>query len=304
VQILVAQANLPPQASADPAAPMSSAIRSLIPPAGLVPYSAAIADYVRVCEAQGRGESALRLLGRLKVKRAQGRTSLGVIAVEFILLTIVLSIHSIFVLPQFDAIFRAAQVPMPWFTKMVFALIGPSGPFIYVGIVVLLVLFVWRTLPFLVEPILRPVDRVLLALPIVGEAIRQRNGDTLSGWLGFAAGDAPSQQAAIDAAQKWYLGNLLARECAEIQKEVRDGRDISACLATASGFDREFHATVAIADRADSLAALRARWRSVETLPEYGSALAPALVQIALGVVLAAVVIAMYLPIFSLATLM
>lgn len=304
VQILVAETILPPQTSAEPALPLSSAIKSIIPRPGIAPTAASVADYVRACEARGRGDSALRLLGRLKIQRSEGRTSFGIIGVEFILLALVLSIHSIFVLPQFKAMFDNVGVPMPALTRMVFALIGPSGPFIYAGILVLLILFVWRRFPFLIGPLLRPIDRLLLVLPLVGAAIRQSNSDRISGWLGFADADAPSQRAAIEAAQAWYLGNLLSRECAEVLSAARAGKEISVCLVEARGFDSAFRTDVALSDREDSLAALRARWRVAETLPEHRSALAPVLAQIALGFVLGAVVIALYLPIFKLASLL
>lgn len=305
VQILVTERILPPQANADPALPLSSAIDSVIPRPGVLPNSAAsVGDYARACESRGRGDAALRLLSRLTIRRAQGRTSLAVIGVEFMLLLFVLLIHSLFVMPQFKAIFDAAGKPMPAFTQLVFALIGPSGPFIWVGVLVLLVLVVWRVFPLLFGPLLRPLDRLLLALPLVGDAIRQSNSDRISGWLGFAAGDAPSQRAALEAARAWFLGNILARECAAVLATADTGKDITACLTQAPGFDREFHNVVALADRADSLAALRARWRIADTLPENRSAIEPALAQIALGILVAAIVVALYLPIFKLAALM
>jgi type IV pilus assembly protein PilC len=305
VQILVDETILPAQSSEEPALPLSSAIKSIIPKPGAIPNSAAsVADYVRACELQGRAASALKLLGRLKIKRAQGRTSLATIGVEFVLLTLVLSIHSIFVLPQFKSMFDAAGTPMPMFTRIVFAAIGPSGPFIGIVVLVLFFLILWRIFPFLIGPLLRPIDRLLLALPLIGSTIRQHNSDRISGWLGFAAPDAPSQKAAIEAARAWFLGNMLSRECADVLRAANAGKDITACLADARGFDREFRAVVSISDRTDSLAALRARWRVADTLLEQRSAIAPALAQIVLGVIVGAVVVALYLPIFKIAALM
>jgi type II secretory pathway component PulF len=305
VQILVDETILPAQSSEEPALPLSSAIKSIIPKPGAIPNSAAsIADYVRACELQGRGASALKLLGRLKIKRAQGRTSLATIGIEFVLLTLVLSIHSIFVLPQFKSMFDAAGTPMPMFTRIVFAAIGPSGPFIGIVVLVLFFLILWRIFPFLIGPLLRPIDRLLLALPLIGSTIRQHNSDRISGWLGFAAPDAPSQKAAIEAARAWFRGNLLSRECAEVLRAANGGKDITACLAEARGFDREFRTVVLISDRTDSLAALRARWRVADTLMEQRSAIAPALAQIILGILVGAVVVSLYLPIFKISSLM
>jgi len=305
VQILVTEEILPSQANADPALPLSSAIHSIIPRPGILPNSAAsVGDYARACESRGRGDVALRLLSRLSIKRVQGRVSLAAIGIEFVLLLFVLLIHSLFVLPQFKAMYDAAGKTLPVFTQLVIGLIGPSRPFIWIGVFLLLVLIAWRVFPLLFGPLLRPLDRLLLALPLVGSAIRQNNSDRISGWLGFAAPDAPAQRAAVEAARAWFLGNLLTRECAAVLAMADGGKDINACLAQARGFDREFHNVIALADRADSLAALRARWRIADTLPERRSTIEPALVQIALGVLVAAIVIALYLPIFKLAALM
>jgi type IV pilus assembly protein PilC len=304
VQILVAEKILPPQTSADPEFPLSSAIRSIIPRPENSSSLASVAAYVQACESQGRGDAALQLLGRLKIRRAHGRTSLGVIGVEFALLMLVLMIHSLFVLPQIQAMFDSVATPMPPFTRLVFALIGPSGPFLYAAAIVLLLVMAWRLLPAIFGPLLRPIDRLLLMLPLVGPSIRQSNSDRMSGWLGFASADTSTQSSAIDAARAWYRGDLLSRECAEVLKSVQSGKGVSSCLIEARGFDSEFKALLAMTEREDSLAALRARWRIAETLPEQNSALAPALTQVVLGVLVGAVVIAMYLPIFKLGSVL
>jgi type IV pilus assembly protein PilC len=305
VQILVAERILPAQSSGDAAPlPLSSAIKSIMPSPVRAVSAAGVGDYVAACESQGRADAALQLLGRLKVKRARGRTSLAAIGVEFLLLVFVLLIHSIFVLPQFKAMFDAAGTPMPKFTQLVFGLIGPSGPFIWAIFLALLVVFIWRTLPIMLGPLIRPIDGLVLALPLVGSAIRQGNSDRIAGWLGFASTDAASQRLAIEAAKTWFRGDMLSRECDRILHAAGAGKELAACLAQARGFDSEFHAVVSLSDRADSLAALRARWRIAETLPEHQSQLEPVLAQIALGVVVAMIVIALYLPIFKLASLM
>ena len=305
VQILVAEKVLPPQDSTGSAHPLSSAIDSIVAhQRGGSGFANAIATYVGVCEAQGRGESALRLLGRLRIRPSRGRTSLGLIAIEFALLVLVLLIHSIFVLPQFQAAFASVGTPMPAFTRWVFAVIGPASPFMYLVGIGLLVMLLWRLFPFALGPLIAPLDRLLFTLPLFGSVMRARNSDRLSGWLGFAAADQSSQLAAIEAARIWCRGDLLSRECAAIVRDVSAGRDLTACLAGARGFDDGFRGLVSIPDREESLAGLRGRWRVAGTLPEHASALAPAIAQIVLGIILACVVIAMYLPIFKLGTLM
>lgn len=305
VQILVAESILPAQASTTSTLPLSAAIASIIPrPANHSGSVPSIVAHVAGCESRCRGEAALRLLGRGRIHRAQGRISLGIVTVELVLLMLVLAIHSIFVLPQFQVMFDSTGTPMPAFTRMVFAFIGPTGPVLWIGALGLLILLAWRMFPFVLGPLLRPLDRLLLALPLIGEMIRQSNSDRISSWLGSAAADAPSQQVAIEAAKAWHSGDPLSRECAQVLRLAASGKEIFACLKEARGFDEEFRAALAISDREDALAALRARWRNADSLAELQSSLTPVLVQVVLGIVVAAVVIAMYLPIFKLAALL
>lgn len=300
VRILVAEAVLPPQPKADPALPFASAIASLSQSAAGPGALAHVVDYVGACEAQGHGDSALRLLARLKIARRRSRMSLSTIGVEVLLLTLVVTIHGIFVLPQFKAVFAAAGAPLPAFTRLVLALIGPTGPFLYLAVLALLAVLAWRVLPVLLGPLLRPIDRLLLSLPLLGPVLRERNSDRISGWLGFAAADAASQRAAVEAARIWFAGELLARECTEVLRAADAGQELTTSLAQARGFDSEFHAVLALPERADALAALRARWRIAESLPEHQSEFVPVLARVVIGLIVAAVVVAMYLPIFRL----
>ncbi len=304
VQLLVTEKSLPSQPNADDEQPLASAIDSIIRRPRVLPTSAAaVSEYVRACEASGRGANALRLLGRLRIKRQHGMLSTPVIGVEFVLVLFVLLIHSIFVLPQLQAIFDNAGMPLPAFTRWVLAIIGPWTSYLALAAVLVVVASLWRFTPILLGPVLRPIDRILMALPLIGHAIRQSHSDKISGWLGFAASDLPAQRAAIDGARAWYVGTLLSRECQEILQAAKTNDDLIRCLARAPGFDEEFRAVVSESDRDDASAALRARWRIAETLPEHRSGFVPVLAQVVLGVIVGAVVIALYLPIFKLASI-
>ena len=132
--------------------PFTSAIDSLVGPAAGPSPLAGVVDYVGACETQGHGDAALRLLARLKISRRQGRMSLSTIGVEVLLLVLVLAIHGIFVLPQFKAVFAAAGAPLPAFTRVVLALIGPTGPFLYLAIFVLLAVLACASCPYFSGP--------------------------------------------------------------------------------------------------------------------------------------------------------
>ena len=305
VRILVAEQVLPPQSSA-PATPLARAVSSLGAGDGSRGSGtfARVADYVAALESQGRGEAALRLLGNSQIGTSNpARKVLALITVEFCLLTLILSTLSIFVLPQFKAVFEGFSMPLPAFTRMAFAVLGPASPFLWLIVLALLIGFAWRMLAGLLGNALRPIDRLLLWLPMAGTSLRRSNGDRLAGWLGFAPTDAPSQRTAVEAAQAWFADDVLGRECAQVLRAADAGTDLQTSLTRAQGFDDAFHAAIAMPDRADSLAALRARWRNAQSTPEQRSGFALAVLQVLLGLVVAAVVIALYLPIFKLGSI-
>jgi len=277
--------------------PLSQAIHAIVPPA-----ASCIADYVRASESLGRGDDVLRFFSSLDPESRRWRGSLSVIGVEFVVLLAVVLIYSLFVLPVLQSAFDTSGASFPRFTRLVLAVFSPTSPLIWLWVFVIVVAVVWQTAPRLFGPLTGPLDRLVLALPGVGDVIRRNNAIRASGWLGFASADPAGQRLALDAARIWSPG-ALSRICAAVLAEVDSGGDISVCLDKSAGFDREFRATLAMQDHADSIKALRARWRVHANHSQISDGVTVVLTHLALGIVVAALVIAMYLPVFKLAAL-
>lgn len=295
VRLLVAESILPTQANADSTRPYSSALASVIAQAGpssksLLP----VVEHVGRCESSDEAMRALPLLTLSWVQRKGGPNSFAVIAIELALLLVVLLVHSIFVLPQMQAVFDAAGTPMPSFSRLVFALISPSSPVVWVLVAVFLILLAWRFVPAMLGPV----------LPLLDPALRQRNSDRICAWLGSAEQDEASQRSALTAAQAWHSRDALGRICARVLRETAPGTSVHTSLARARGIDPGLRASLALPNREDVRIALRARARLAGSIPEDSATLALPLFQVALGMVVAAVVIALYQPIFKLGSVL
>jgi type IV pilus assembly protein PilC len=294
--MLIADGSLPPNATIDASAPLASALRNAVPT-----DANEIVDFVRRCESNGRGDDALGLLAQMEPPRGASNGSLVIIACEFIVLMVVLLIYALIVLPELSAVFSAYGVKLPAFTRDVFAVVTLLLPVIVLAFLLLLVGLLWRSLPFVFGPLLKPLDRLVLALPAVGPMVRHRNSVAMAGWLGFAPAEEASFRAAVSAARVWSRG-ILSRVCTRVLAQDSE-HSIVARLAASNGFDREFTAAAAMSAGDDAQKAWRAQWnlareRRCETEP---SRIAP--LHIALGIVIATLVIAMYLPIFQIGML-
>ena len=262
----------------------------------------AIVDFVRVCEAQGHGEDALRLLAQATSQRHVGRSALPLIATEAAVLMVVLALYSLFVLPQLKATFDAHGVALPEFTQDVFVVMSFLLPVIGVLALAAVVGIVWRFSPLLLGPLVRPLDRIAMKLPAIGTSLRRQNTVRVAGWLGFAPADENAQRAAVDAARLWSSG-LTARLCTSALARDPSGERLALRLAETNGFDRDFTAAATMSDRAQAQKALRALWR---LRSEQRDDMPPpwiGLLHFGLGILVAMLVIAMYLPIFKIGTL-
>lgn len=262
----------------------------------------AVVDFVGACESQGRGEDALRVLAQATLHRAGRRSPLTLIATEAAVLMIVLAVYALFVLPQLKATFDAHGVELPALTQGVFVVLSFLLPVIGAIAITGVVAVVWRFSPLLLGPLVRPLDRIALKLPGIGASLRRQNSVRVAGWLGIAPANAEAQRVAVDAACVWSPG-LTARLCTSALTRDVAGTDLVRRLAGTNGFDNDFTAAAAMTDRADTQKALRALWRLGSKQRDDAPPPWIGVLHLGLGIVVAMLVIAMYMPIFRIGTL-
>lgn len=298
--ILVAQGVLPAGGGPSAEQPLAAVASRALAGSGLASGSAdAIDKFMRNCEARGRGRDALRFLAHVDTVRREprrGLTAIPVILFEFLLLLLVFTIQVIFVLPQIETIFEASATPLPALTRLLLAL----QPLVYVIAPVAIIALLCSLLPILRLPVRIFLDRLKVRVGGAGRALRKSNADRMSGWLGLAGSEPASQRVAIEAARAWHADDVLAGVCADVLRRAGATDDLFLRLSQSRGFDHEFASTVSITGVEMRASALRARWRNAESLPDQPPGLAPVVAHIILGVLIAIVVVAMYLPIFKL----
>ncbi len=227
----------------------------------------------------------------------------AVIAVAIIVTSILL----IFVIPQFEAIFVSFGADLPAFTKMV---VGASrfmqskGVYVLglmVAIIVGLIMAKNRSKKFS-----HFIDRISLKLPIVGSILEQaaiaRFCRTLA--ITFAAG-VPL----VDALKivSGATGNAIYDEAAlQIRSDVAVGHQLQLAMQQTDIFPNMVVQMAAIGEEAGSLDAMLVKVAEAyeeevnNSVDALSSLLEPAII-VFVGVLVGAMVIAMYLPIFKMA---
>ena len=203
----------------------------------------------------------------------------------------VTAILLIFVVPQFEDIFKGFGAELPAFTKMVVELsrwmqanwLIPAGT-----------LFGFRD----------AVQRWSLKIPVIGNILRkaalQRFASTLS--TTFAAG-IPLVEALVSAAGA--AGNALYRDAVlDVRNEVVNGMQMHMAMRTTMVFPDMLTQMVMIGEEAGSIDDMLAKiagiyQQEVDDAVDGLSSMLEPLIMVVLGVLIGGLVIAMYLPIFT-----
>ncbi|MDZ4728727.1 MAG: type II secretion system F family protein [Xanthomonadales bacterium] len=227
----------------------------------------------------------------------------AVIAVAIIVTSILL----IFVIPQFEAIFISFGADLPAFTKMVVnasKFMQSKGVFVLallVAGIVGLIMAKNRSKKFS-----RFIDRISLKIPIVGQILEQaaiaRFCRTLA--ITFAAGVPLVDALKIVAGA---TGNAVYDEAAlQIRSDVSVGHQLQLAMQQTEVFPNMVIQMAAIGEEAGSLDAMLVKVAEAyeeevnNSVDALSSLLEPAII-VFVGVLVGAMVIAMYLPIFKMA---
>ncbi|PTU30676.1 type II secretion system F family protein [Stenotrophobium rhamnosiphilum] len=269
--------------------------------------------FVNLVEAGEKSGALETLLGKVatykekteaikkKVKKAMTYPA-AVMVVAVIVTTILL----IFVVPQFEELFKGFGADLPAFTMMV---VGMSrwmtANWVTMGLIIGGSVFGLINLHKRSANFRRLTDRVLLKVPIVGDILYKsavaRFARTLSTM--FAAG-VPLVEAMESVAKA--AGNIVFTEAILVMRDqVSTGQQLQLTMQQAGLFPNMAVQMVAIGEESGSLDQMCAKVadfyeEEVDNLVDSLSSLMEPMIMAVLGVLVGGLVVAMYLPIFKL----
>lgn len=219
---------------------------------------------------------------------------------------VVTSILLLFVIPQFEEIFKSFGAELPAFTRFVIGISRFMQSWWYVffgGVALALFLYVraWRSS----EKVRNKTDQFVLGLPVVGmilhKAAMARFARTLA--TTFAAG-IPLIEALVSSAGA--SGNYVYRTAImAVRNEVIAGMQVNMAMRTVDLFPDMVIQMVMIGEESgaidDMLSKVAAIYeQEVDDLVDGLTSLLEPLIMVVLGVLVGGMVVAMYLPIFKL----
>ena len=226
----------------------------------------------------------------------------AVMAVAVIVTTILL----LFVVPQFEDIFKSFGAELPAFTQMVINLsrfLQQSWYLFFGGISIAVFLFVRAHRNS--QKVRDETDKAMLKLPIVGKMLHKdclaRFSSTLA--TTFAAG-IPLVEALVSAAGA--SGNALYRDAVmAVRNEVMAGMQMHIAMRTVEVFPDMVTQMVMIGEESGSIDDMLTKIagiysQQVDDAVDGLSSLIEPLIMVVLGVLVGGLVVAMYLPIFKL----
>jgi type IV pilus assembly protein PilC len=228
----------------------------------------------------------------------------AVLAVAVIVTTILL----VFVIPQFEALFKGFGADLPAFTQMVVhmsAFVRSKG---WLIVIVVGGAF-WTFFYFFKRSknLRETVDRIMLKLPIVGpilvKAAIARYSRTLA--TTFSAG-VPLVEALSSVAGA--CGNIVYEKAVlRMKDEVSTGQRLQRAMENTALFPNMVNQMIAVGEESGSLDAMASKVADfyeleVDAAVDSMSSLLEPLIMMILGVLVGGLVVAMYLPIFKLAS--
>lgn len=227
-------------------------------------------------------------------------------AAVMVVAVVVTVILLVFVIPQFESLFKGFGADLPAFTQFVIDLskfVQEKG--IYMAIVAGAGGYAFFYFKKRSRPMRRALDRMLLKAPVVGpimvKAAIARYARTLSTM--FAAG-VPLVEALTSVAGA--TGNIVYEEAVlRIRDEVSTGQRLQRSMESTSLFPNMVIQMIAVGEESGSLDAMAAKVAEfyeadVDAAVDAMSSLLEPIIMAILGVLVGGLVIAMYLPIFKL----
>lgn len=235
-----------------------------------------------------------------KIKKAMFYP-VAVLVVAFVVTTILL----VFVVPQFEEIFKGFGAELPAFTQFVLGIsnfVQDYGPFIAVGMIVFAIVF--KRAYKNSQQLRDTLDAKSLKLPVIGDILVKASIARFTRTLSttFAAG-VPLIEALESAAGA--AGNAVYRDAIRFMKaEVSGGEQMNIAMRTTNVFPPMVVQMVAIGEESGSVDSMLGKIatiyeREVDDMVDGLTSLLEPLIMAVLGVVIGGLIVAMYLPIFQ-----
>jgi type IV pilus assembly protein PilC len=261
-------------------------------------------------EQAGVLESLLHKIADYKEKtesiKAKIKKALTYPIAVLVIAVVVSSVLLIFVVPQFEELFKGFGAELPAFTQLVVGMSRFMQQYwwLLIGVIVG-VGFVFGRLKRDSKAFNHGMDRLVLKVPVVGEVIRKaaiaRFARTLSTMSAAGVPLVEALQSVSGATGNIVFGSAILA----MRDEIATGTQLQVCMKQSGLFPNMVVQMVAIGEESGSLDGMLSKVadfyeEEVDNMVDSLSSLLEPMIMAILGVIVGGLIIAMYLPIFKL----
>lgn len=266
---------------------------------------------IRIGEQTGTLEKVTKELGDFyKRKNAQRSTIISALSYPIVVLfTALLAILFMlqFVVPMFAAIFKQNKVALPWITKKIMAASNIFQE--YWGSLLFLVILIIITKKLVKNKnwYQKHTSLILLKTPLVGEFIRKVKIAQFTQAITLLTGAKVPLLNGIQLTKKMIGYYPLERALEKVENDILQGKSLYESMGTCKIFDRKMVSLIKVADETNQNETIFKRLTAQYTQEiEYQSKMISATIEpfiiLILGAIVGLILVAMYLPMFKLST--
>ena len=213
-----------------------------------------------------------------------------------------------YVVPMFANIFKQHKAELPRLTKFIISLSGFLEKYIWVFLLGVLVLFILRKIISKKAWYQKYVDHILLKIPFIGELLRKIYISQYTQATALLISAKVPMLHSIRLTEKMINFYPLQKALSEVEKDIVRGKNLSESLAKHPIFDKKMVSLLKVAEETNQNAFIFDRLTTqyndeVQYKSKMLSTVLEPVIIIFLGAMVAVILIAMYLPMFQLSTI-
>ena len=212
-----------------------------------------------------------------------------------------------FVVPMFADIFKQNNVELPWITKVIMSLSDGFQKYFVVFLLLIILLLIFKKMIAKKEWYQRFSSNIILKIPFVGELVRKMYLAQFTQATALLTSAKVPILNSVQLTSRMVPFYPLKKGLFKVEKEILAGKSLSESLKSHKIFDSKMISLIKVADETNQNEFIFKRLTTqyneeIQHKSKMLSTIIEPLIIIILGAIVAVILIAMYLPMFQLST--
>lgn len=268
---------------------------------------------IQIGEKTGTLQNVTEELGNFyKRKNEQRRTVINALSYPIVVLcTAFLAVLFMlqFVVPMFADIFKQNRVELPWITQKIIAMSNSFTKYYWVLFLFIALIFVFIKVFKTKEWYKKITTATLLKIPFVGEFVRKVKLAQFTQAISLLVGAKVPLLNGIQLTKNMIEFYPLQKALEKVENSILIGKTLHESISLESFFDKKMSSLIKVAEETNQTETIFNRLtyqynQEVENKSKMISATIEPLIIVVLGGIVAVILVAMYLPMFKLSTVM